>query len=282
MQAIKQMIKAGTPIFCKVTEKVNRTKVQKRKKKQKPTTSQVAKLNERNSIKKLAILLSHNFQDGDYFISLTYSALPLSKEVLRHDLDKFKDRLRYLYGVNNVELKWVSSAETLTQRANFHLVINRGVPIEKIQAIWKNGNVDYVNLNTHGDYRRLAEYMVKESKIYFRTEESICKKRWSKSNSVVMPVTKQEECSSEEFESPKAPEGYYIEKDSIYHGTNPISGRPFTEYVLLPFSHDSSLNGWDNLKEARPIYDGYIKWLREHGEYQLAFELEEEVYGDVV
>ena len=200
-----------------------------RKKKRKPSSESVKRNNEKLAEKHLGILLGHNFTDGDYHITLTYAKEPEpeeSKKILRNYLD----RLRRLYKRSGVILKWVVVTEYHGPRLHHHLIINR-LNWKQVRDLWKHGSAFINELYSSGDYRKLAGYLIKESKKTFR-ENVIQKQRFRHSKSVVYPVEKVEEVSDTILtRKPKASHGWSIDPESVYHGRNPYSGAPYLEYV---------------------------------------------------
>ena len=200
-----------------------------RRKKRKPSSESVKRNNEKLAEKHLGILLGHNFEDGDYHITLTYAKEPEpeeSKKILRNYLD----RLRRLYKRSGTVLKWVVVTEYHGRRLHHHLILNR-LDWNKVRDLWKYGSAFIQELYSSGDYRKLAGYLIKETSKTFR-EKKIQKQRFRHSKSVVYPVEKVEEVSAAAvLKDPQASPGWYIDRESVYHGQNPFTGAPYLEYI---------------------------------------------------
>jgi len=226
--AIKSTVISGGLKYTTIRFRPGEQK-EKRKKKRKPTSDCVQRNNERLAKRHLAILLGHNFKDGDYHITLTYAKEPdpeESKKILRN----FLDRLRRLYKRSGEILKWVVVTEYHGHRLHHHLILNR-LDWNKVRNCWKHGSAFIQELYTSGDYRKLAGYLIKETSKTFR-ETNIQKQRFRHSKSVVYPVEKVEEVSAAALaKDPKPSTGWIIDPDSVYHGQNPYSGAPYLEYV---------------------------------------------------
>lgn len=226
--AIKSTVISGGLKFTSIRIRPGEHR-EKRRKKRKPTSDCVQRNNERLAERHLGILLGHNFEDGDYHITLTYAQEPTpeeSKKILRNYLD----RLRRLYKRNNVVLKWVVVTEYHGHRLHHHLILNR-LDWNKVRDCWKHGSAFIQELYTNGDYRKLAGYLIKETSKTFR-ETKIQKQRFRHSKSVAYPVEKVEEVSAAALaKDPKPTPGWVLDPDSIYHGQNPYSGAPYLEYI---------------------------------------------------
>lgn len=223
----KRITVAGKTIFVQVTRtKPERVPGEKRGKREKPTTAQVQRINQKNSEKMLSIILNHNFLPGDYHIVLTYSGEPPKPEDAKVNLRNFQRRLLALYRRHGKVLKWVAATEYENKRIHHHLVVNAGVDLAEIDAIWPHGFVRPTWLDSSGDYRKLAAYLIKETSKTFRDPMAVSRRRYNKSRTVIVPDEKVDDhVSASHLIDPKPVAGYYIDKDSIYRGENPFTGR---------------------------------------------------------
>ncbi len=146
--------------------------------KSKPTSDVQQKLNEKNSIKKLARLINTNFTEDDFKLELTYKNPynPDTDEEAFNDLNNFLRRLRYFRKKNNLDdLKYVVTTEKGSKmgRYHHHLVINGGVDIKTIKEIWGKGIIEASPLifNERG-VADLAAYMEKQQLSYRRYKAS--------------------------------------------------------------------------------------------------------------
>lgn len=267
---------AGHTIFTTITMDgyKKRAPGEKRAKKEKPTTAEVMRLNRRYAEKKLAILLNHNFRPGDYHVVLTYSGPEPTPEEARADLEKLKRKAAAVYRDAGLPLKWVSATEYKNKRIHHHLVMSGGLALGRIQEIWGKGIVRAVPLKRNGDYRRLAAYLIKETDKTFREPEAACRRRYSCSRTIVRPVPRREKISAAVLlEAPKARKGYYIDPDSVYRGSNPITDKPYLEYVEVSLTETPRVKSWNRGKKCHLTDGGTGKWLREHAESQLQIPL---------
>lgn len=252
---------AGKTIFVRLaaaSEKITG----KRHKKENPTTEAVQKYNWKKAVRDLAILLNSNFGGGDLHIVLTYKGTEPQKDEAKKQLENFWKRMRRAYKGAGKELKWVAATEYKNKRIHHHIIINKGVALDEIAKIWGNGILKTSVLDDSGDYRKLAEYLTKETEKTFREAGAVQRKRYSCSRNLIRPITKKEEVSAAALiREPKPLKGYYIDQDSIYEGNNPITGMPYREYVMIALDAEPRLRAWPRGKRVKEIA-GDI-WIRQ-------------------
>ncbi|MDR1954301.1 MAG: hypothetical protein LBQ21_07535 [Clostridiales Family XIII bacterium] len=269
MKLRKEITKAGQTYFIRIFgARKSRPPGMKREKRCRPTCEQVRHLNALRAERYFQMLLNHNFRDGDYHLTLTYEVVPTVDQA-RKNIEKFQRRLRSLYRRRGVLLRWVSVTEYQRNRIHHHMVITGGVSLEDIKAIWPDGFIFDRRLHTHGDYRDLASYLLKETRHHLPAEGVPSNRRYGYSRTIVKPETRREDVNLSEMDTPKVPKGYYLDEETKFEGLNPVTERPFVEYVLLPLAPEADLKKWKRLKRTRPKPDGYQAWLRDHAEYQL-------------
>lgn len=200
--------------------------------KKNPTKENVEKINYKLALKDLNIKLHHNFKSGDLHVSLTYSGEEPSKEEVKKRLDNFKRKLRTLYKKEAVHLKWIEVTEYENKRIHHHFILSYIEP-SKIAEIWEHGYIHTSHLDKTGDWRALADYLIKETSKSFRKEQAFSKRRYKTSRSVVAPDIRVEEVSMTQLFEPKPTKGYYIDKDSVWQGINPDTDKPYMEFVQI-------------------------------------------------
>lgn len=231
MKAIRETVQAGKLLFTKITTRRKRD-FQKRAERKNPTTDSVAKINYKMAVKDLNIKLHHNFKPGDLHVSLTYAGDEPSKEEARKNLDNFKRRLRTLYKKQGVYLKWIEVTEYENRRIHHHFILSYVDPA-KIAEIWEHGYIHTSHLDKTGDWRALADYLIKETSKTFRKADTFSKRRYKTSRSVASPDVRVEEVSIRQIFEAKATKGYYIDQESIWQGINPDTDRPYLEFVQV-------------------------------------------------
>lgn len=201
----------------------------KREKRKKPTPEQIQKMNQKNKEKKIWRYLRANFRPGDYWITLTYrkGERPSEEEVKKH-LAKFRRQLRDAYRKLGEELKYIYSIEIgKLGGIHVHMVLNRIDQSDRIiTKYWDHGYTYFVPIYAEGGYRRLAEYIAK-AKIYNR------------SKNLMFPRLRVRRINNREWKrQPRAYKGYYVDKDSIVAGINPVTGREYMHYTMIRFRRD--------------------------------------------
>lgn len=208
------------------------TKGEKRQPKSNPTPEAVAKLNFRNTVKALTAKLNHNFQPGDYFLTLTYEDAPSAAEA-KKDLERFLRNMHLHCKKRQIGFKWIAVTEYKHQRIHHHIVMSRQ-DLELIEGKWKYGFVNVRPLDDTGNYYKLAEYLLKETERTFREAGSPSKRRYSCSRSIVTPETRREKISSRSItDEIKAPKGYYVDEDTVRIYGHAILDVECKEYILV-------------------------------------------------
>lgn len=217
------------------------------------TTEEQWKVNERNSIEKLRLLILGNFGRDDIWLGLTHEgAAPDLKEAKR-DFDNFVTRLRRAYRARGHELKWVASMESDGHRVHHHMLLNNiGLTRKDLERIWGLGKIPRRACQPYDggteDAKNVAHYLVKESRDTYNQAGSLQKQRWRASRNLERPVVKKQVIHSKSWkEQPRPKKGYYIE--SVQNGYD-TAGRPFQFYRMVKEGYSVS----DQEKEGRNVY----------------------------
>lgn len=233
-----EKIEAGKTIF--VHKKTNkRIGAKERTGRKQPTKEEIEKINQRNAERKLAILLNANFKDGDYHLILTYRRTERpTPDVAKEQVKKFLRDMRKVYQKQDIPFKYVQVTEYKKSAIHHHLVIENCEEVNTskvVKSLWKYGNPNFTLLNTNGQYKLLAEYLIKEtSKTFREKEDKAHKQRYSCSRNLVRPkpVIKVIKANSWLAE-PKIPKGYYLDKDSLINAVDKWTGREYQRYILV-------------------------------------------------
>ncbi len=191
------------------------------------TTDEQKKVNERAAAIKLRRLINHNFSPGDFHLILTYSQekKPKTAAAARKDLENFLRRLRSTYKKQGEELKYITVTEYKNRNIHHHLVINC-TRTKDITNAWKSGRIKVNPLDDSGQYRALAEYLIKETQKTFKTPTSAYGKRWNQSRNLKKPeVIKKIIKASSWAKNPRPEKGYRIEE--VYNGYSDKFGYPY-------------------------------------------------------
>lgn len=141
----------------------------KRVPKWKMTTEQVEEINRRRAAKGLRRIILLNFEERDLYLTFTYKkGERYSPEEAVKILNRFMDRLGYQYKKRGIPFKWIKTTGlTKTGKAHHHVIINRveGIPYDKvIRKYFPYGRVRFEHLYEEGNYKQLADYLVKHKK----------------------------------------------------------------------------------------------------------------------
>jgi hypothetical protein len=214
---------------------------EKRQPKKKPTKEQIEKQNRKNRTKKIRRLLRKNFKEGDYWSTLTFrpKERPPDLESTKKILQKFLQRMRDAYKRRGEELKYVVKIEIGAKGGiHCHVIANRIPDTDVlIQRYWTYGGIHNELLYQDGNFSRLAEYV---GKWPGDTDEktgkvTTMKEAWySRSRNLIEVQPEKEILSGKTFgREPRAPKGYYLDKESLVEGINPVTGYRYRSYTLV-------------------------------------------------
>lgn len=181
-----------------------------------------------------------NFTAGDWHVTLTCKPeLRPTQEEAPKVIRKFRDRLREEYKKQNWELKYIISCETGSRGAvHWHMIINDCTNNETsaariIRRLWIRGRTWFSPLDDSGDYKKLAEYITKETKRKIESEQTIEKLSYIASRNLKRPDVKTEKVRATKWKrNPVAPKGWYVVLDSVVNGHNPFTGLPYQHYTI--------------------------------------------------
>ncbi len=210
---------------------------EKREKKKKPTPEDVRRQNERNRWRKVQRLILMNFKEGDWHLILKYrpGERPETCDEAKAQLRKFLNRMREAYKKAGIPFKWIAVTERgkRGQVLHHHLVIEDirrdGIDTVKlVKKLWTYGSEFFVSLYDDGEYEKLAEYIVKAET---KEEGGWC--TYSRSRNLKPPVKIVKDVPHKRWRDPPvAPEGWYVVKDSVHNGENPVTGQPYQHYTI--------------------------------------------------
>lgn len=208
-----------------------------RQKKRKRTPEEIQRQNETNRWKKVQRLILANFKEGDWHLILKY--LPKNrpesyKEALKHR-KKFIDEMRKAYKKAGLQFKWIAVTERGKKRGvlHHHLIIEDIaepdlMTVQLVKNLWEHGGVQFVSLYEDGEYEKLAEYIVKAE-----TKGECGWATYSRSRNLVVPIPKKEKVYARKWrDPPKPPKGWYVVKETLYNGKNPVTGYPYQHYTI--------------------------------------------------
>lgn len=242
MGYFKTTVKAGATI--EVTKSyTKRIGTKARGNKEKPTAEEMEKVNQMNAERTLRLKINANFGVDDPFITLTYRKEERPTPAgAKKNIKKLLDSLRKKYKTMGAELKYINVTEYQNKAIHHHIIIDHveGVDVSKwVRQLWKFGRPDFKYLDDTGQYKDLAAYLIKEtSKTYKGNDDGGHKQRYSCSRNLIMPTPKTEIIKKAQrwAADPKPIKGYYIDKDTVYNGVDPFTGREYQKYTMVRLS----------------------------------------------
>lgn len=246
MPYIKEVCMAGRTIEIRKYYSIRwHTEGIPRAERQEPSSEKQKIMNRRKAERDLTRILNANFVDGDYWVRLDfYKVKPEGSLEMQELTAKAFRRMRTLYRKAGLEIRYVYCKEIGPKGSrHVHAVISKG-DLDLIREAWPYGGVHVDPLYSEGQYRRIAEYMVKYSARTEATEGQLIGKRWYGSRSLVKPKVTKEKISAKAFRTtPSIPkrllrQGYQLEKDSERAGISELTGFPFYQYTLIRYDKE--------------------------------------------
>lgn len=226
-------------------------KGQKRQKKEKATPEQIEKQNQKNRQNYVRRLILNNFVRGDIWLTLKYpkGTRFTDSSVMVKDMRSFIRKLRKVYRSRDQELKYIYRMEIGKKGApHVHILINRirGEPgmMEVLQSTWPYG-FNETPYEGETRTRELADYLTKKPEKEARTQLSFFPEdewekfiRFQSSRNLKKPEQVRKEYKRRTLrklfiEGPTPREGYYIDKNSIVSGINPVTGLSYYRYTEI-------------------------------------------------
>ena len=98
-----------------------------------------------------------------------------------------------------------------------------------LSECWPHGHIHLTLLYEEGGFQELAEYIGKPGEEKFYTH----------SRNLVFPKLRIRRIRNREWKrQPRAYKGYYVDKDSVVVGYNPVTGKQYMHYVMVRFRRD--------------------------------------------
>ena len=206
--------------------------------KAKETSWQMEEVNRRNAEDKLRWILNTNFKEGDYHLVLKYTRKPgepyRTPEQMKRDKDVFLRRMRAVYRKADLEFKYVYVFEIGEKGSrHIHIVMNE-ISLAECRKCWEHGRVTCTPLDEYGDYRRLADYLMKYSDKTFRTVGRLMGKRYSCSRNMLEPkITRTIVRRANTYKRyVRSMPGYIVDVDTIREGVDAF-GYYFFKYTMV-------------------------------------------------
>lgn len=200
-----------------------------RKAKQKSTPEDVKEYNRRMAERRIRRKLNMNFGVDDFHMVLTYRKEErCGMEEATKTLRAWLDRMRYYYKKAGQPLKYIITTSIGERGAvHHHVIINNvdGVTAKTARRYWTRGRVHLTPLDDTGEYGDLAAYIMKQ-------DTGDQKLKYSCSRNLKMPEPETKELQRPNWEAPKPFKGYYIDKETLYEGINPVTGYRYQNYTM--------------------------------------------------
>lgn len=206
-------------------------KGEKRQEKKKATPEQVEKQNQFNRTKNARRRIKNNFKEDDFYLTFTFekSKRPGSLDSAKKIWTKVQRKIRNECKKQKKKFKWMIRIEKGSKGAiHFHLIMNEiedGLKI--IKNIWKTYGYVYLKLlYEEGDFQKLAAYITKPAA---EKEETY----YSHSRNLPIPEPRVKRIKEKKWKDVKPYKGFYIDKESLIEGINPVTGYMYRHYTMI-------------------------------------------------
>lgn len=244
-----------------------------RKRRFKPTRESMAIYNKQRAEKWLEELAETNFNDTDYFVTMSYhdNCLPQTDEAAQHQIELYIRRLQYHCKKNNLpEPVAIWDVEKSAKgRYHHHILLKCALPREDIEKKWGKGycNTRVLKFNENG-LTGISKYITK-----FKCCVGV--RRWHSTNNLKKPIQyENDRMSKKQFHElaenlevseyfTKQYKGYYLNRDSVKLYRNDVNGceylyfklyRADSQYInsYLRKSNIRKLGNYRKMKDSRP------------------------------
>ena len=221
-----------------------------RESKHSPTAEAVQKNNDRIAVRRLSRLINANFFPGDCHLVLTYTSEP-SKTEAKKELKNFIRRMKREFKKKGKEMRYITVTEHLNKRIHHHVIMSC-IDLSVINRQWRHGIVRVSLLDKTRNYRKLAEYLVKETTKTFRNPDSEMRRRYSAGQNMTRPrVLKIYTDGSILNNPPIVIDGYILDEDSIRSYDHPVTGITHQSYCMVSLEPTNNLKRWQIDAEDR-------------------------------
>lgn len=189
------------------------------------TCEAVQKINIKMAAEKLTHTMNCNFIENDIYVTYTYAKnyRPANEEEAKEVLSKNLRKMRREYKKAGLKLKYVVTTEIGKKGAVHHHMVLNHIDFKIIKKIWCHGALHIQMLDSTGNYSKVAEYLIK-----INAKKVKYGNAYSTSRNLEKPKIEKEVIHSCKWRDrpPKAPAGYYLEKESYYNGISDYNGQP--------------------------------------------------------
>lgn len=211
-----------------------------REKRHRKTPEEMARQNLWRKQRDLRRLIELNFGPGDWHVVLTCRKEERpSKEEAPKVIREFWDKLRSAYRRRGWELKVIITCETGERGAvHWHMIVNdvhdgKDSTAALIRKLWIRGRPYFSPMDDSGDYKKLAEYIIKETADRIKKENTAEKLSYMCSRNLARPRVDRKKVDANGWRmEPKAPEGWELVKGSLVNGKNKYTGLPYQYYTM--------------------------------------------------
>lgn len=226
------------------------------------TTEAQAQVNSRKAEETLRWRLNANFTAGDFHLVLHYYDKEVGLDQAEEDKKAFLRLLRKECKKRGIPWKYIACTETKRMTNIHHHIILPAMDVTILSSIWdqvvhdRGGNISIKPLDRRGNHKKLASYLMKETRSTVQRHREAGKryKRFSCAQGMEMPEPQYRVIQASKWAAePKPKKNYILLKDDdgqvARSGVHEINGWPWQEYFELWAGEGSPPKG--NTKKRR-------------------------------
>ena len=216
---------------------------QKRNRKRDPTPEDIERQNQWKKERDLRRLIKWNFKRSDQWVTLTYrNGERPTWEQMAKDIQDTVKKMRIRYKKQEQELKYIYRLGIGKRGGpHIHILLNHFANDKTdtariLQECWTHGHINIRPVDDPDQCEELAQYIAKPLEEW--EPENL--KRYHPSRNLIRKEPEEKAIHKRALvdrhgymQEIKPPKGWYVDKDSIRFGQNPVTGYFYRHYTLV-------------------------------------------------
>ncbi|WP_312644007.1 hypothetical protein [Hydrogenoanaerobacterium sp.] len=200
------------------------------------TPEAVQKNNQRLAEDTLRQLINENFKHGDLHTTLKFfpPQRPKDPKEAQKHVQKWIRRMQTRLKKLEIEFKYIYAVEIGKKGAvHIHVIMNY-VDIRIVRELWTHGTIYFVPLYSEGQYRELANYIIKQTSEMYK-QKGWTGRRYTPSKNLSKPKVEKRRVNAKTWrEEPKPPKGYIFDSTfPLENGVCEVTGLTYQRYGLI-------------------------------------------------
>lgn len=192
-------------------------------------------------------IFNANFKKGDLTITFTFAKekRPKSTNELKSIWQKYIRQVRTAYKKAGIQFKWMKGIDPTESNPHIHAAFSS---IDfKLLPEWEYGGIHIKPVDSR-DHHTFGAYTVKQGLPKENGAKKLDGERlvsYSHSRNCIIPEPEITVISNDHWaEEPKAPNGYYVIKDSVQNWEDEVNGYKHQSYILCKLPDKKKVRRW--------------------------------------